>query len=235
METTGFEPSIIQDNRIQKLSKRLKRFTLEEISLIAELDESEVKPILISLISENFLIKHENNYIYNNIEKEAKLKKRLPKMFEYHPQETIDMIINCFCAEILPNKSGLILKPHESCICKFNLFFRQKLFEKQKEELILFFKKNPQAPRHRMFSDKEFYFYFYNNQVYVSDELFECCTTKSFTEAEEKVFKILYSYLTRRLNHNKMKKYIHLHIAEQIWRYKKEYKFLKEDLKKLIF
>jgi len=213
----------------------LSRFTLEEISLIAELDEFEIKIILQGLIHETFLTVHDNNYIYNNAEKEVKLKKRLPKTFEYHSQEIIDMIIKCFCAEIPSNKAGLILKPDDSCICNFNLFFRKKIFEKQKEELLKYFKKNPQAPRHRMFFDKEFYFYTYNNYLYVSDELLLRDTAKSFSVAEERQLKIIYSFLTRRLNHNKKKKYVHLHISEQIWRHKKDYNFLKSDLRNILF
>lgn len=221
-------------DRIQKLCKRLNRFTLEEIALIAEIEESEIKIILQDLIKENLLTVNDNNYIYNNIEKESKLIKRLPKMFEYHSQETIDMIINCFCAEIPPNKSCLILNPHESRICNFNLFFRQRLYEKQYEELLKFFNAKPQLPRNRMFFDKKMYFYTYNNKVYVSDKLLPCDTIESFSPTEEKQFRILYSFLIRRVKHNTRKKYIHFHIAEQIWRHKKEYNFLKSDLKNLL-
>ncbi len=42
-------------DRIQKLCKRLSRFTLEEIALIAELDETEMEVILRDLIKENLL------------------------------------------------------------------------------------------------------------------------------------------------------------------------------------
>ena len=222
-------------DRIQKLCKRLSRFTLEEIALIAELDESEIKVILQTLVKENFLIVHDNNYIYNNIEKESRLKKRLPKIFEYHSQETIDMIISCFCAEISPTKTSLILKPQENCICNFNLFLRKRLYEIQKEKLIKKFSKTPQLPRNRSFFDKEFYFYSYDNCIYVSDKLMPCDTSKSFSEKEEKQFKMLYSFLTRRLNHNTHEKYILFYIAEQIWRHKKEYNVLKQDLVRLLF
>lgn len=202
--------------KIQKLCKRLNRFTLEEIALIAELDESEIKIILSDLCKENLLTKHDNNYIYNNLEKEAKLKKRLPKRFEYHSPETVDMIINCFCAEIPSGKTELILKPQEKCICKFNLFFRKLLYEKQKEELLICFNKTPQNSRRRMFFDKEFYFYTYNNYLYISEEPLSCKTAKSYTKKEEREFKIIYSFLKRRLNHNTHEKYIHFYIAEQI-------------------
>lgn len=222
-------------DRIQKLCKRLKRFTLEEIALIAEMEESKAKNILQALIKENLLMVNDNYYIYNNIEIESKLKKRLPKMFEYHPQETIDMIINCFCAEIPSAKTGLILKPQENCICSFNLFFRQRLYEKQYEELLKYFSVKPQVPRNRMFFGKKMYFYTYNNNIYISEKLLLRDAIENFSPTEQRQFKILYSFLTRRLNHNNHKKYIHFNIAEQIWRYKKEYHFLKSSLMNILF
>ncbi len=222
-------------DRIQKLCKRLNRFTLEEIALIAELDESEIKPILKNLIGENLLIKHDNNYIYNNIEKKSKLKKRLPKIFEYHSQETIEMIINCFCAEISPTKTSLILKPQENCICNFNMFFRKELYAKQMQELQLFFEKNPKTPWARDFFDKTFYFYCYNNKLFISDTLLKSREFINFTKEESRLFKIIYYKLYRRLAHNTYRYYTQFHIAEQIWRHKKEYNILKQDLIRLLF
>lgn len=223
------------NGKIQKLCKRLNRFTLEEIALIAELDESETKNILQDLLKENFLIVHDNNYIYNNIEKESRLKKRLPKIFEYHSQETINMIISCFCAEISPTKTSLILKPQENCICNFNMFFRKELYAKQMNELQLLFEKNPKPPWVRDFFDKTFYFYCYNNKLFISDTLLQSKETINFTKEESKLFKILYCKLYRRLAHNTYRYYTQLHIAEQIWRYKKDFLFLESSLKSLLF
>jgi len=213
----------------------LSRFTLEEIALIAELEESEVKIFLQELTKENLLTVQDNNYIYNNVEKENKLKKRLPIKFQYQSQETIDMLIKCFCADISSPKVSLILSPSENCICEFNLFFRKKIYERQKQELLQHFKNNPQLPRLRKFFGKFFYFYLYNNFLYVSDELLEDKNSLNFSKNEIRQFKILYSWLNRKLNHNSAKYYTSFHIAEQIWRYNKEYNFLECDLKNLLF
>lgn len=222
-------------DRIQKLCKRLSRFTLEEIALIAELDESEIKSFLKNLVSENFLIKHDNNYIYNNIEKEAKFKNRLPMIFEYQSQETIDMIIKCFCAEISCEKAGLILSPEKNCISDFNTFFRKLLYKNQKIILDQHFRNNPQKPRLRQFFDQTFYFYYYNNSLYVSDELLDAENAQIFSTKEIREFKILYSWLSRRLNHNGARFYPECHLAEQIWRHKKEYNLLKQELTRVLF
>lgn len=221
-------------DRIQKLCKRLSRFTLEDIALIAELDESEVKNILQNLIEENLLIKHDNNYIYNNVE-EAKLKKRLPKIFEYHSQDTIDFIIKCFCAEISPTKTSLILKPQENCVCNFNMFFRKELYVKQMQELQLLFEKNPKTPWLRDFFNKTFYFYCYNNKIFISDTLLKYQEAINFTKEESKLFKIIYCKLYRRLTHNTYRYYTQLHLAEQIWRHKKDFRYLEADLKSNFF
>lgn len=222
-------------DRIQKLCRRLNRFTLEEISLIAEMEELEIKPVLKDLAKENLLIKHDNNYIYNNIEKESRLKKRLPKIFEYHSKEIIDMIISCFCAEISPTKTSLILKPQENCICNFNMFFRKELYGRQMQELQLLFEKKPKTPWIRNFFDKTFYFYYYNNKIFISDTLLKCRESINFTKEESKLFKILYYKLYRRLNHNTYKYYTQFHIAEQIWRHKKDYNSLKQELTSYLF
>lgn len=222
-------------DRIQKLCKRLNKFTLEEIALIAELDEAEIKPILQDLIIGNFLKVNDNNYIYNNVQKETKLKKRLPMMFEYHSPETIDMIINCFCAEIPSNKTGLILKPQENCICNFNMFFRKELYSKQIQELQLLFEKSPKTPWIRDFFGKTFYFYCYNDKLYVSDVLLKSKEAINFTKEESKLFKILYYKLYRRLAHNTYRYYTQFHIAEQIWRHKKEYNLLKQEITNILF
>lgn len=52
--------------RILKLSKRLNKFMLDEISLIAEdIEESVLIPILEELVQEQKLIKRGDLYLYN--------------------------------------------------------------------------------------------------------------------------------------------------------------------------
>lgn len=222
-------------DKIQKLCKRLNSFTLEEIALIAELDEPEIKIILQELLKEKILIVHDTNYIYNNIERKSKLTKHLPMIFEYQSQETINMIMNCFCAEIQSCKTGLILKPQENCICRFYNYFRERLFEAQKKKLIEYFNQSPQQARCRAFFGKVFNFYYYDNYLYVSEELLTSEDGKKFSKTEIRNFKIMYSILTRRVNFNYYEKNTHLHLTEQIWRYKKEYNLLKQELTRLLF
>jgi len=221
--------------RVQKLCKRLNKFTLEEISLIAELDKSAIKPILNGLVKSNFLNQQSDVYIYIGKIQRRKNEKCLPLMLQYHSQETIGMIIKCFCAEISSPKAGLILTPSANCIGDFNLFFRKAIYEKQKQKLLQHFKNQPQLPRLRTFFNQTFYFYYYNDYLYISDELLTDENAQNFSKNEIKQFKIMYSLLCRRLNHNSSKYYTPFHIAEKIWRHEKSFEQLKNELYSDIF
>lgn len=220
-------------DRIQKLCKRLKRFTLEEIALIAELDESEIEKFLKELIRENFLKKQNDTYLY--LENKKALKNHLPIMFQCHSPEKISILIKCFCAEIPSTKTSLISGLSENCSCAFNKFFRQVIYERQKQELIKYFEVQPQLARLRNFFNKNFYFYYYDNRLYVSNELLKNKNAQVFSENEIKKFKIIYSMLCRKLTLNTLKHYTNLHLAEQIWRYGKDFFQLEKELKFLLF
>lgn len=131
------------DNKIQKLCKRLNKFTLEEISLIAELEESETEKILNNLIIAELLKKNGIMYLYTGEVKAEKQQKRLPLIFQCHSQETVNMLIKCFCADIPSTKACLILKPQKNRIWKFNQFFRKTIYEMQRKELLQHFLNQP--------------------------------------------------------------------------------------------
>lgn len=97
------------NDKIQKLCKRLNKFTLEEIALIAEIEEPEAKIILTELIKENFLQKQGNTYLCIEITKKGTQINRFPFIFQYHSPDTIDMVIKCFCADISASKTSLSL------------------------------------------------------------------------------------------------------------------------------
>ena len=221
--------------RIQKLCKRLNRFTLEEIALIAELEESEVKIILQDLIKENLLIVHDNNYIYNNIEKEIKLKKRLPLMFQFHTSEEIDMIIKCFCAGVTTDKGAFLLGISDATLQKFNMYFREIIYEKQLQELKEYFEQSQNIAKVRTFYNVPVCFYLYENKLFASEKKLKSRDLKEHSKQEKLRIKVLYSRLRRSINHSKMKKLMHYHVAEHLWKYGKDFPPLKEELKSLLF
>lgn len=222
-------------DRIQKLCKRLKRFTLEEIALIAELDESEIKPILKKLINDNILIKHDNNYIYNNVEKEVKLEKSLPLMFQYHTKKEIEMVIKFFCAGITTDKGAFLLGISDPTLQKFNMYFRKIIYEKQLQEVKEHFAQNPKIAKVRNFYDVPVFFYLYDNELFVLDKPLNSKNLKPASKEEYLRIKVLYSRLRRSINHSNMKKLMSHHVAEHIWRYGKDFNRLEKELKFLLF
>ena len=72
------------------------------------------------------------------------------------------------------------------------------------------------------------------NQVFVSDEVFESDNAEFLTKLEVKEFKKIYSYLTRCAFHNKTKHNLHLKINEFLWRRNKNFEQLYFELKQFL-
>lgn len=66
MKYKDFEPSIIQEKRVLRLCRRLDKFTLDEISTIAEdVNESVLELLLLTLIQDGKLSLKNGMYFYN--------------------------------------------------------------------------------------------------------------------------------------------------------------------------
>lgn len=221
--------------KILRLCKRLNKFALNEIELISEVPKNELLPVLEELTNEKKLLFKGDIYFYN---KEITISKRiskLPLMFQYHKPETIDLIIKCFCAEISVEKVYKIVSLNVDCIVNFNKYFRETLYKKQLEELKIYFNKSPQIPGKRNFFNNKFFFYCYNNKIFVSEIELPYDKAKNYSKSEQKYFKTIYSKLRRRLNHNAQAYYTHLHLTEHLWRNNKIYDDLLEELNFLLF
>jgi len=223
------------DNKIQRLCKRLNKFTLEEISLIAELDKSETKKILNDLIKTNFLKKKDDIYIYIGGIKKTKQENQLPLMFQFHSPETIELIIKCFCAEIEVDKIVKILSPQKHCINKFFAYFRDKIYEQQFTALNKHIEENPYIPRERDYMGKKVHLYLYEYKLFVSTKCLNGPVSKNYNNDERLEIKNVYLRSYRKVQNIAYKKYFHLHLTEQIWRYGKEFKQLNEELFDLLF
>lgn len=227
MECKDFEPSIIQENRVLKLCRRLDKFTLDEISTIAEdIDESVLELLLLTLVQEGKLTFRNGLYFYN---KQSFNKKY--SILSYYPAKILDIVIRCFCLSIPAYKAKDIIAITESSTMQLYYIFRQLIYERQTKKLNFLYGKSPQQCRNRMFFDTEFHFYIYNNQVFVSEKLFQSREEKIFTKPEIQEFKKVYSYLTRFTSHNSNKVDLPQKLAEGIWRRNKEFKELYADLK----
>jgi hypothetical protein len=211
----------------------LSRFTLEEISLIAELEESEAEKILNVLIKENFLKKQNDIYIY--IEEKKSPQNRLPIMFQFHQPEEIDMIIKCFCAGITTDKGAFLLGISNTTLQNFNIYFRKIIYEKQLKKLEKYFEQNPKIAKVRTFYEIPVCFYLYDEELFVTEKPLTSKGLKPHTKQENLKIKVLYSRLRRSINHSKMKKLMPYHVAEHLWKYGKGFEQLTNELKLILF
>ena len=213
-------------DRILRLCRRLDKFTLDEISMIAEdVDESALDLLLLTLVQEGKLTLRGGLYIYN------KQIGKKPSILSFYSKQIIDTAIRCFCLSIPAYKVAQIIGIANNSTVKLYNIFRELIYERQAKKLNFLYGKSPQQCRNRIFFNEELSFYVYNNQVFVSENPFQSPDEKAFTKAEEQEFKKVYSYLTRFTSHNSNKVDLPQKLAEGIWRRNKEFEELYTDLK----
>lgn len=217
-------------DQILKLCRRLSKFSLEQIVLISELEETEVLTILQKFISEGIITESNGQYCYC---RQIPVTKKY-SIFSYYTSTVVDIVIRCFCSGIPAYITSQIANIGEKQADKFYDIFRAELYEKQTKLLKSFYAQKPQIARNRMFFDKELHFYIYENQVFVSDEVLESDNAEFLTKSEVREFKKVYSYLTRCAFHNKTKHNLHLKINEFLWRRNKDFELLYFELKQLL-
>ena len=226
MECKDFEPSIIQENRVLRLCRRLDKFTLDEISTITEdINESVLELLLLTLVQEGKLTLRDGLYFYN------KQISKKPSILSFYPKQIIDTAIRCFCLSIPAYKVAQIIGIANNSTVKLYNIFRELIYERQAKKLNFLYGKSPQQGRNRIFFNEELSFYVYNNQVFVSENPFQSPDERAFTKSEVQEFKKVYSYLTRCTSHNSNKVDLPQKLAEGIWRRNKEFKELYADLK----
>ncbi len=236
MECKDYEPSIIQDNRILRLCKRLDKFTFEEVLEITEdIEEQYLKNIFDNLISENKLIHKNEIYFYNKQIAKTKQINQYPLFFQFHNKTEIEYIIKGFCANIEVLKMKDLLSVSKNVIDKFYNYFRTQIYEKQKQKLLKYYDKNPKIGLERKFMSAKIYLYLYNDNLFVSDK--KLCTKKDeikYSEIERLKVKNIYLRSFRKVQNRTLAYKFHLHLAEEIWRYGKDFKNLYEDLTKIM-
>ena len=91
-------------DRILRLCRRLDKFTLDEISMIAEdVDESALDLLLLTLVQEGKLTLRGGLYIYN------KQIGKKPSILSFYSKQIIDTAIRCFCLSIPAYKVAQII------------------------------------------------------------------------------------------------------------------------------
>ena len=218
--------------RILKLCKRLDKFSLDDISTIADdINESTISLVLMYLVHEGQLIKRDNIYFYNK--KNRKIE-QMP-FIKYFPMQIIDLTMKAFCSEISAEKITNLLPICEDSTMKIYSHFRESIYNDQYKKLYSYYNLSPQKYRSgTFFNSYTAYFYTYNNLVFITNKPFFNTSEKNFSKSEIKEFKKIYSYLSRIESHNKNKINIYHKLAEALWKRNKSFDELYESLKNIM-
>lgn len=147
----------------------------------------------------------------------------------------IEYILKGFCANIEVLKMKDLLCVSKNVLDKFYNYFRTQIYEKQKQELLKYYDKNPKIGLGRKFMSAKIYLYLYNNNLFISDKkLFTKNNEIKHSEAERLKVKNIYLRSFRKVQNRTFAYKFHLHLAEEIWRYDKDFKNLYANLTKII-
>ncbi len=222
--------------RILRLCKRLDKFIFEEVLEITEdIEEQDLKNIFDNLISENKLIHMNGIYFYNKQLVKTKQINMYPLFFQFHNKTEIEYILKGFCANIEVLKIKDFLGISKNVVDKFYNYFRTQIYEKQKQELLKYYDKNPKIGLERKFMSAKIYLYLYNGNLFVSDKNL-CTKNNEIKHSESERLKVKNSYLRsfRKVQNRTLAYKFHLHLAEEVWRYGKDFKKLYVDLTNII-
>ena len=223
-------------DRILKLCKRLDKFSLEEIVGIAEdIDESVMKLLLQTFVVDNYLKCDGDNYTYIKRSKTRKNNSKLPLFFQFHKQEDINYMIKGFCSNVEASKMITLFGFSKNVVDNFNQYFRTILYEKQRSELLKKFAKNPKIPQERVYMNTLVYLYLYDQKLYVSKTYLENKNAKKHTEAERLEIKNIYLRSYRKVLSRSFEKMFHLHLAEELWKYGKDFDEQYSLINKLLY
>ena len=191
--------------RILKLCKRLNKFSQADIETISGLRPYEITPILYELQKENLIEEVNGVYYYLKYSLE-KHNINMPIVFQYHTKETVQLILKCFCADIQAEKVSLITNLSRNSISVFFNHFRTALYNKQLQELNCYFSIYPKIPLGHTFYDEKLYFYYYHNNIYISDkELKSVVKVEKHPINEIKIIHNFHCKLRRLLNNSTYK------------------------------
>ncbi len=188
------------------------------------------------MVNEKRLIKNNDIYLYNknktNNQNPSNQNLKLPRFFQYHSKEEINLIIKCFCAEIPAEKVYQICTTGKNAVFNLYNYIRKFLFKTQFKQLNELYSKNPKQVRYRILFNQCVYMYVYNNKVFITDKVLHHKEEElQPTKTEVKEFKKICCYLSRIECHNKNEVNLYFKLAEALWRRNKSFEELFNDLK----
>ncbi len=210
--------------RILKLCKRLDKFTFEDISTIADdVNESVLELLLLTLIDEKRLIKNGKLYLYNKKICTNKTSINQLQFLQHHSKQDADYMLKGFCADLEVFKLIDIFGFSKHVSNKYYTYFRTLIYEQQKAELLKYFEKTPKMPQERVYMNKKVYLYLYDNKLFVSEKYLVSKDARKHTEAERLEIKNIYLKSYRKVLNCSFAHKFHLHLAEELWKWSKEF------------
>lgn len=103
------------------------------------------------------------------------------------------------------------------------------------QELLKHFEKTPKIPQERVYMNTKAYLYLYNNKMYVSEKYLVSKVAKKHTNDERLEIKNIYLRSYRKVLSRSFAHRFHLHLAEEIWKYEKNFEERYSNLKLFIF
>lgn len=221
--------------RILRLCKRLDKFSLDEIEMVSELETEELMPILSELKNENKLIQKGNSYFYNKVSAAKRTFGDLPLCFQFHSKEEIGYILKGFCCDIEVLKMIDLFGLTKHTLDKFYNCFRMTIYEKQYKELLEHFEKTPKMPQERVYMNTKVYLYLYNGRLFVSEKYLVSKDARKHREEERLEIKNIYLRSFRKVQSRSFAHKFHLHLAEELWKYGKEFNEQYVLMNKMLF
>ena len=220
--------------RVLRLCRRLDKFTLDEISTIAEdVDETVLELLLLTLVQEGKLIFRDNIYLYNK--KQCSNNQRLSQFFQHHSKTDIDYIIKGFCIDIEVLKMIDLFGFSKHVMNNFYQYIRTTIYEKQKKELLKYFEKSPKIPQERIYMNTKVYLYLYDHKLFVSDKYLISKDARKHTNDERLEIKNIYLRSYRKVLSRSFAHRFHLHLAEELWKYGKTFNEKYVNLNRILF
>ena len=211
-------------DRILRLCKRLNKFTLDEISTIADdVEGSVLELLLITFVQEGKLTLRNDLYFYNKEFSKNNIRVKLPQFFQHHSKQEIDYIIKGFCADVEVLKMIDLFGYSKHVMNNFYQYFRTIIYEQQKNELLKYFDKQPKIAQERVYMNTKVYLYLYNHTLYVSDKYLISKDACKHTNDERLEIKNIYLRSYRKVLSRSFAHRFHLHLAEELWKWGKEF------------
>jgi len=228
--------------KIEKIAKKLSIFSVDDIAVILEESEHNIKEAIDELEAKRLLKNNRNRYAYIEpirpkpvrIRERTRSRKVCDINYQNYENNFIQQVIEYFCADVETSKVALLLNDRQNNIINFYGDFRKKIYEQQHELLQEKLLKTPKMPSSREYLGANIYLYCFSKQVFVSTENLKSEEAKIHTKKEIAQVKMINCLLRRRFENSSNLHYVEHRSAEYIWRKDKKYTDLVKDLGILI-